>query len=191
MLNGEDILYRLESHLDGGTAPVPLTGLAAIHYGDGQSELVDALIAQAAKSLRMRGAKLAGAIQVNKPRTDRCRCDMDLEDLATGTLVPISQDRGKEARGCKLNMQGLEEIVGLSQAALQAGAEILIINRFGKAEADGRAFRPVIAAAAEKGIPVLLAVSDANLAAWKTFTGEDGTVIHLDTLIRNDVSSAA
>lgn len=191
MLNGEDILYRLGLQLVGRTARLPVTGLAAIHYGDGQSELVDALIARAAKSLRIRGTKLAGAIQLNRPRSDRCRCDMDLEDLATGRLVPISQDRGKEARGCKLDIQGLEEIVGLSQAALQAGAEFLIINRFGKAEAEGRAFRPVIATAAERGIPVLLAVSDANLAAWKTFTGEDGVVIQLDTLTQHRTSSAA
>ena len=62
---------------------------------------------------------------------------------------------------------------------LARGADILIINKFGKHEADGRGFRPVIAEALSNGIPVLVGINALNFDAFQSFVGVE--VAKLDT----------
>jgi hypothetical protein len=133
--------------------------------------VADKLLAEVAAMLRAEGWVLAGAVQVNADRPEGQRCDMDLHVLAGVDVVRISQNLGPLARGCRLDAAGLEEAVGLVEAAL--GAEprprLLIVNKFGKQEAEGRGFRPVIGQALASGMPVLTAVGRANLDAFGAF----------------------
>jgi hypothetical protein len=52
-----------------------------------------------------------------------------------------------------------------------AAADILIVNTFGKQEIAGRGFRPLIAAALLRDLPVLTAVNPRNLPAFLAFSG--------------------
>jgi hypothetical protein len=61
--------------------------------------------------------------------------------------------------------------VGLVSASLAGGADLLIVNKFGKHEADGRGFREVIAEALARGIPVLVGLNGLNLPAFEGFAG--------------------
>jgi nucleoside-triphosphatase THEP1 len=131
--------------------PAPL---GAIVYGAEQAA-ADAVLTSVARVLAGLGTRLAGAVQHNPSRPDRCRCDMVLEDLATGEIIAISEDRGPEARGCRLNPAALEQLVGAAAASLERGADLLIVNRFGKREAEGRGFRAIIETAVTSGVPVL------------------------------------
>jgi Protein of unknown function (DUF2478) len=74
--------------------PAPL---GAIVYSAGQSAVADAVLTGVARVLAGLNTRLAGAVQHNPSRPDRCRCDMVLEDLATGEAIAISEDRGPEA----------------------------------------------------------------------------------------------
>lgn len=130
----------------------------------------DRLLADLAGRLRGRGLRLAGAVQVNVDRPDSHRCDMDLHVLTGAEVVRISQNLGREARGCRLDAGGLERAVGLVAAALDAGADLLIVNKFGKQEAEGRGFRPLIGEALAREVPVLMAVSASNRAAFLAFS---------------------
>lgn len=143
--------------------------LGSIVYDGGAGVRVDEILARVARDLREAGSRLAGAVQYNTCSRSGCRCDMTLEDLASGQLVAISEDRGPEARGCRLNSAALEEIVGLASVALENEVDILIVNKFGKREAEGHGFRQVIETAAARGVPVLVAVSRENLDAWNRF----------------------
>ena len=129
----------------------------------------DRLIHGVAMRLRAQGLKLAGAVQVNAERAPDRKCDMDLHILAGAEIVRISQDLGRGSRGCRLDPAGLEQAVGLVAAALAARPALLIVNKFGKQELEGRGFRPVIGEAMAAGIPVLTAVNAGNLdgfLAW-------------------------
>ena len=46
----------------------------------------------------------------------------------------------------------LEQAVALTQSALSQGADLLIVNKFGKHEADGRGMRPLIGEALAMGL---------------------------------------
>ena len=50
-----------------------------------------------------------------------------------------------------------------------AGARLLVINKFGKHEAEGRGFRPLIGEALAMGLPVILGVNGLNLPLFLDF----------------------
>jgi hypothetical protein len=139
----------------------------------------DALIAEVAARLAADGVRLAGTVQSNHERPDRRKCDMDLMVLPDGPIVRISEDRGDLARGCTLDSGALEQTVVAVQQRLD-GAEVMIVNKFGKREAEGKGLVPVIAGALERGLPVLIGVNGLNLAAFLTFAGETVSALPSD-----------
>jgi nucleoside-triphosphatase THEP1 len=156
----------------------PLRPVTAIIYSEGRK--VDPVMSHIATGLRQRGYALAGFVQRDAPRPGRRRCDMMLEDLASGTEIAISEDRGAMARGCHLDVSELLRGTALARQALDAGADLLIINKFGKTEGEGGGFRPLIAEALMRGTPVLIAVPWRNIDGWRLFAGDLGEEIVLD-----------
>ncbi len=131
----------------------------------------DAVLSQVAGQLAQQGFRLAGVVQTNSDRPGCHHCDMDVSVLSDGPTIRISQDLGRNARGCHLNPSALEHAVVEVQARLNAATDVLILNKFGKHEAEGRGFRTVIADALAAGIPVLTAVNHLNEGAFLDFTG--------------------
>ncbi|HRK23610.1 MAG TPA: DUF2478 domain-containing protein [Beijerinckiaceae bacterium] len=154
------------------------SSLAAVLYREGAS--CDALLADVARQLAGEGYRLAGAVQTNDRYDALCACDMTLSDLNSGRSIRISQRLGQYARGCRLDPGAMAEVVSLVEAGLAGGADLLILNKFGKSEAAGHGFRPAIAEAVLQGIPVLVGVSAANLPAWMEFTGGEADVLEPD-----------
>ena len=114
----------------------------------------DQLIAEVADRLSVEGLRLAGTVQSNHERPNRKKCDMDLRVLPDGPIVRISEDRGELARGCILDSGALEQTVHEVERRLD-GADILIVNKFGKREAEGKGLAPVIAEALHRGLRCL------------------------------------
>ena len=129
----------------------------------------DLLLQSVAEQLVDSGYRVCGTVQINTEGCDDGPCDMDVRVLPTGPDIRISQSLGKGSRGCRLDPLALEDAVGLVQASLAEGADIMIINKFGKHEADGRGFRPVIAEAVALDIPVIVGVNSMNLTNLKAF----------------------
>ncbi|CTQ33025.1 DUF2478 domain-containing protein [Jannaschia rubra] len=146
---------------------------------EGRGEL-DPLLHDLAQAAIARGLRVAGIVQVNSDRPGCARCDMDAVVLPDGPVIRISQSLGREARGCRLDAEGLETAVAATQARLADGVDLLIVNKFGKQEAAGRGFRPVIAAALESGADVLLGVNGINLDALRDFTGDAAVALPPD-----------
>lgn len=140
----------------------------------------DALIAAVATQLQKDGLRLAGTVQSNIERPNRRKCDMDLMILPQGPVVRISEDRGDLARGCTLDSGALEQSVVEVQQRLP-GADMLVVNKFGKREAEGKGLVPVIAEAVDLGIPVLVGVNGLNLAAFLAFAGEEALALPTDS----------
>ncbi len=145
--------------------------LAGILYSEGQGPKIDDMLVELVGKLRDQRLRLAGAIQHNTDGGDRCRCDMTLEDLATGKRIDISEKRGPESQGCRLDSFALEASVGVVAQSLSQDRDLVIINRFGKREAEGHGFRQIVEQAIGVGLPVLVAVASGQQAAWDNFTG--------------------
>lgn len=130
---------------------------------------IDALLAQVVSGLETSGLRLAGTVQTNIDRADRALCDMDLRLLPDGPTLRISVDRGAEARGCRLDPEALEDAVLWTERALDR-AEFLVVNKFGKQEAEGRGLATVIAEALSRDMPVLVGVNGLNLPPFLEFS---------------------
>lgn len=157
----------------------PSKPIIAITYSD--SEAADEALCGIALRLIESSWRLAGLVQHNRPRPGRSRCDMVLEELASGDLVPITQDRGPEAKGCALVLDQLLKAMQLVRAALPAHPDLVIVNKFGKTEAEGGGFRALIAEAVDLAIPVLVAVPFRNLDQWHAFVGPCSWEIELQS----------
>lgn len=132
----------------------------------------DRLLTEVATRLRDEGVRICGAVQTNVESSQECRCAMDLVVLPTGQTIRISQDLGSNALGCRLDAGALEQAVFHVETALSEQVDLLIINKFGKRESEGRGFRVVIADALEHGIPVLVGISESTAADFRRFVGE-------------------
>lgn len=155
--------------------------LAAMIYPDGESNAADEVLAAIVERLLTHKVRLAGTVQSNTDR-DGMHCNMTLENLATGEKVDIADNRGAGARGCRMNVPAFEALVGQVQASLkQPRPDLVVINRFGKREAEGRGFRDVIAQAIGAEIPVIVAINESSRAAWKEFTAGDGAILPATT----------
>lgn len=152
--------------------------IVAIVYGDGAR--IAPILDRVAAHLTAEGCRLAGLVQRDIECVGRSRCDMVLEDLATGETVAISQDRGQGARGCRLDVEALMNAVARTRTALATDPDIVIVNKFGKTECEGGGCRSLIAEAVEHNVPVLIAVPFANLECWRRFAGDFATEHSLD-----------
>lgn len=92
-----------------------------------------------------------------------------LRDVASGAVVPLG---GPAGSGCRLDPSALDRAVAELATRLDPAPALLVLNRFGDSEAAGFGFRPLLETAAERGIPVLLAVADTRLALWMAYGGE-------------------
>jgi len=152
--------------------------LAAIVYEAGFP--IDEFLTRAVGLLRAEHIRLGGALQENSPG-DGGRCTaMTLVDLSSRGRFRISQDLGSQAEGCRLDAQGIAEFVALLDRTPDQNVELMVLNRFGRAEAEGGGLRSAFAHAMEAGIPVLTAVRAPYTEAWSQFHGHLATDLPAD-----------
>ncbi len=148
------------------TAPI-----AAIVYGE--REHPDGFFAALARAAAMAGLVVTGVVQRDEAVPGRRRCDMHLDIIGSAISVPISVYRGEDARGCRLDLAGLSRAIAvLAQRIAERRPDLLIVNKFGKTEAEGGGLRDIIAAALTDGIPILIGIPARNLPAWRAFAGD-------------------
>ena len=124
-----------------------------------------------ADRLRNDGIRPSGVVQADPVGPGQHPCETALRVLPDGPLLVINQNLGPGSRGCRLDPGALELAVAEASARF-AGADVLIINKFGKQEAAGRGFCSLIAEALDRGIPVVVGVNGLNLPAFLAFAGD-------------------
>lgn len=153
--------------------------IAAVVYADGVYP--DRAIAQAIDPLRDSNLPLAGALQVEPAARGRHPCDMLLEDLASGQVHAIAEDRGSQAQGCRLDVGLLTEIGEAVLSSVRNNApRLLVVNKFGRIEADGGGLRDAIGEAVARNIPVVIGVPMRNLDQWRAFAGPHAVELRAD-----------
>lgn len=143
--------------------------ILAVVYSDGLA--ADKLLAEWGYALRDGGLAVAGLVQLNTFVRDPVKCDMAVEELYSGTVLQLSEDRGPEARGCRLDRGILAEAAALLAVALDDKPDVLVLNKFGKVEAEGGGLRDVLARAVELEVPIVVGVPFRNLDQWRHFAG--------------------
>jgi nucleoside-triphosphatase THEP1 len=137
--------------------------LAALVYDEHQDP--DAVLRDFAADLNARGLRAVGMVQAGQ-----C-ADSSLSAVLvhSGEKLLLAQDFDPAARGCRLDLRRLQNAGARVGEALEAGADLLVVNRFGKRERDGKGLAYLIERALDADIPVVIAVSDKSFADWITF----------------------
>lgn len=148
----------------------PRAPIIALVYPSGED--AQALLRRIAEVAGAEGLRVSGLLQRDVPRAGRAKCDMMLEDLASGRVMAISVDRGAQAGGCRLDVGLLAEATGMALRSLAERPDLVIANKFGKVEAEGGGLRDLVAAALEADARVLVAVPERNLDAWRDFASD-------------------
>lgn len=152
--------------------------LAAVLY---DAAPPDALLHAFARTLAARGLRIGGVVQSRPAAATACHCaDMTLVSLASGRRFPVSQPLGPGSTGCRLDFGTLAQVAQGLLSEIEMGLDLLLLNRFGKAEAEGRGFRDVIAAAIARETPVLMALHARNLPDWTRFTEGEAPLLAPD-----------
>jgi hypothetical protein len=120
---------------------------------------------------RARDVRIAGVLQHPVCSDAAGHCDVALEDLTTGKRTNLFEDRGTGAEGCRLDVAALAAVNGQVARSLDGDPELLVLNKFGKVEVEGRGLLDLIAIAVERGVSVVIGVPTRNLEAWRKFAG--------------------
>src|ERR1700712_443459 len=147
--------------------------LAAVVYDDSQDP--DALLRAFAAELNGSGRRAVGLVQLGDASGEAPQLSALL--VHSGETLRLFQDLGPGATGCKLDLGQLLDAGTQVASAIDEGADLVIINRFGRQERDGKGLSYLIERALSADIPVVIAVPMARLGDWTAFS--DGMAARL------------
>ena len=145
--------------------------LAALVYETDQDP--DAILRDFAADLKAHGFRAVGMVQ-----SGQC-ADSSLSAVLvhSGEKLALARDFDPQVSGCRLDVERLQDAGAHIALALEAGADLVIINRFGKRERDGQGLSFLIERALDADIPVVIAVSAHRFDNWIKFA--DGMSVKL------------
>lgn len=157
----------------------PVQSVAAIVYAN--EAYPEAFFRALIGRWRALGLSVAGVLQHQVFEDADRRCDVLLEDLTSGHRTALFEDRGAGASGCRLDQAALAEATARVEGSLEQTPDVLVLNKFGKAECEGGGLRDLMASAIDRRIPVVIGVSRDRLDAWRKFAGDFAIELSDDT----------
>ncbi|WP_342731141.1 DUF2478 domain-containing protein [Bradyrhizobium sp. B117] len=127
----------------------------------------DAVLRDFAADLRARGHRVVGMVQAGQCADSSLSAVL----LHSGEKLLLAQAFDPAAQGCRLDLTRLQNTAERIADALTHGADLVIINRFGKRERDGKGLAYLIERALNADIPVVIAVGKGHFADWIKFAG--------------------
>lgn len=139
--------------------------IAAVANRDGQDS--QELLEEAVVAWRDAGLVVVGLLAENRDVEGECSAAF-LRDIVSGRRFSIQLDSAPEGTICHLDTAGLDEACAGLLPQL-AGADVVILSKFGKTEAAGGGLRDAFAASMASGLPLLTTVSGKHAGAWAEF----------------------
>jgi hypothetical protein len=147
--------------------------LAALVYERDQDP--DRMLREFASDLMASGHRAVGLVQTGHHCTDAPKLSATL--VHTGEELQLFQDLGTCSTGCRLDVGQLLDAGAQVATAIDQGADLLIVNRFGRQEREGKGLSYLVERALSADIPVLIAVPSHRFADWIRFA--DGMSVKL------------
>ncbi len=142
--------------------------IIALHGAPGAS--VQSLLADFAARRRAEGVAVAGVVEIAETGGPYECSSLLLRDVATGKDIAISQALGSGSTSCNLDAAGLAAACGRVESAIAAGAQLVILSKFGKQEALNGGLVGAFASAIAAGVPIATSVAPSLAPAWARFT---------------------
>jgi hypothetical protein len=114
-------------------------------------------------------ARLAGVLAETHGLADRSCSAGYLTSVRGGERFPIFQDLGPGSTECHLDGGGMLVATESVRRDIEAGCDLVLLNKFGKLEVANAGLADAFRAAIEADVPVLTSVSPAHMTAWSAF----------------------
>jgi len=158
------------------TDPLPI--LAGIVFRMGAP--VNDLMARIRAHLSAEGVAIGGVCQDSIWDEASGQKTLVVREINDAWELPILEYRGKEARGCRLDPQAITDLSHRLDTLFETKPDLMMINRFGRAESESRGLRDVFERAAMEHVPLLVAVREDYCDAWRAFHGGMGLELPMD-----------
>jgi hypothetical protein len=147
--------------------------LAALVYERDQDP--DQVLREFATDLKARGYRAVGLVQTGHHCTDTPQLSAML--VHSGEELQLFQNLGTCSTGCRLDVGQLLDAGVQIAGAIDEGADLVIVNRFGRQEREGKGLSYLVERALSADIPVVIAVPSHRFADWIRFA--DGMSVKL------------
>ena len=151
-------------------APFPLAAIVFGRDEDPDSPLRAFVAAQSARGLRV-----GGLLQEHGEGEGCSLHDVSDYNVVTGERLPVMQDLGSEATGCRVDPAAIAVAARQLGDAVAARPELIVANRFGRLESEGGGMIAEIGEAVAEGVPLIVCVPLRFLDAWNAFAGGLGS----------------
>jgi nucleoside-triphosphatase THEP1 len=101
---------------------------------------------------------------------------LDAVDVSTNRRIPISRPT-KNDDECGLDVSALAGTTGIIRNAIDDRVDLVVVEKFGELEQNGKGLIDEILQTISEGIPLLIAVPEAALPIWQERSGELGSVL--------------
>lgn len=168
------ITHEGSKHLFVSLSPAPFA--AAVYPAKKGDRAGLACFVDALKKAKVR---VGGLLQEKVPMGQDGMQRVEAVDIATGMRIPINQPTPEKWRNrvCSLDVSALAETTASLRKAIQDKVELLVVEKFGDAERDGKGLTDEVLQAIAAGIPVVIAVPDTNLGIWNERSGGMGDIL--------------
>jgi Protein of unknown function (DUF2478) len=139
--------------------------LAALVYERDQDP--DQVLREFATDLKARGYRAVGLVQLGHHCTDTPQLSAML--VHSGEELQLFQNLGTCSTGCRLDVGQLLDAGAQVASAIDEGADLVIVNRFGRQEREGKGLSYLVERALSADIPVVIAVPSHRFADWIRF----------------------
>jgi hypothetical protein len=147
--------------------------LAALVYEQDQDP--DQILRGFASDLKANGYRAVGLVQTGHHCLDAPKLSAML--VHSGEELQLFQDLGACSTGCRLDVGQLLDAGARVARTIEEGADLVIVNRFGRQEREGKGLSYLIERALAADIPVVIAVPSHRFADWIRFA--DGMSVKL------------
>lgn len=150
--------------------PVPLPAVPIAALPAQEKDKVQSLMRFFALELARSGVRVAGVTQM-RDDDSAGRTRIFLRDLTSDAEYLISQDLGPGSVACNLDTGELAMACAAVEQAARDGADLIVVSKFAKQEAERGGLCDAFRAAMAARIPVIAAVSPHFREEWRLFAG--------------------
>ena len=128
------------------------------------------------EKLKTLNTRVGGVLQEALFDSDGKITGLNAVDVATGRRIPITRTV-KNDDECGLDVSALAETASIIDSAISDRLDLVVVEKFGDLEQNGKGLIDQILQTIGEGIPLLISVPEAALPVWQERSGKLGSVL--------------
>jgi len=146
---------------------------AAVYKPDTDDRMALMKFVEKQKSLKTR---VGGVLQEALFNSEGGIVGLNAVDVSTNRRIPITRPV-KNDNECGLDVSALAETTAIIRNAISERLDLVVVEKFGELEQNGKGLIDEILQTIVEGIPLLISVPKAALPLWQERSGELGSVL--------------